>query len=149
MASARETIEILDGLVREFGLTEATLRRGEAEVTLRKVRAVATVTTVAAPGEAPAMAEAEPEIEEAAPVETPKGTPVTSPMNGIYYASPSPGTPPFVKEGDTVTAGQPIGIVEAMKVFNEIPCPVSGTVLKVVAKPGAVVAPGETLLLVG
>ena len=48
-----------------------------------------------------------------------------------------------------MTAGQVVGLIEAMKVFNEIPSPVSGVVKKVVAEPGAVVAIGDTLILVG
>ncbi|RYG32121.1 hypothetical protein EON81_21385, partial [bacterium] len=79
----------------------------------------------------------------------PKGTPITSPMNGIFYNAPSPGSPPFVKEGDTVQAGQTVGLIEAMKVFNEIPSPLSGTVLKTVAITGEVVELGGTLLLIG
>src|SRR5688500_15824252 len=62
-------------------------------------------------------------IEPAAP-EPPKGTPITSPMTGIYYSSSSPSAPPFVKEGEQVTAGQVVGLIEAMKVFNEIPSPI-------------------------
>lgn len=77
------------------------------------------------------------------------GTPVSSPMPGIFYSSPSPSAPPFVKEGDAVTAGQIIGLIEAMKVFNEIPCSASGVVKKVVAESGQLVNPGDILLYVG
>jgi acetyl-CoA carboxylase biotin carboxyl carrier protein len=70
-------------------------------------------------------------------------------MAGIFYGAPSPGSPPFVQEGDTVAAGQIIGLIEAMKVFNEIPSPVSGTVKRLVAENGAVVGVGDALLLIG
>jgi acetyl-CoA carboxylase biotin carboxyl carrier protein len=70
-------------------------------------------------------------------------------MGGIFYAAPSPGAPPFVKVGDEVTQGQIVGLIEAMKVFNEIPASTSGTVIELVAEPGQVVQIGETLLLVG
>jgi acetyl-CoA carboxylase biotin carboxyl carrier protein len=70
-------------------------------------------------------------------------------MNGIFYASPSPASPQFVKEGETIQAGQVVGLIEAMKVFNEIPSTVSGVVLKLVAETGAVVQPGDVLLYVG
>jgi acetyl-CoA carboxylase biotin carboxyl carrier protein len=79
----------------------------------------------------------------------PAGTPVTSPMNGIFYTSPSPSAPAFVQEGEPVTAGQVVGLIEAMKVFNEIVAPISGTVTKVVAETGQLVLPGEPLLFIG
>ena len=56
---------------------------------------------------------------------------VTAPMVGTFYTSPAPGEPPFVKEGDEVTANQTLCIVEAMKLMNEIPAPVMGTVREV------------------
>jgi acetyl-CoA carboxylase biotin carboxyl carrier protein len=70
-------------------------------------------------------------------------------MTGIYYASPNPTSPPFVTEGEMVNMGQVVGLIEAMKVFNEIIAPVSGIVSKVVAKNGEVVNPGEPLLYIG
>lgn len=78
----------------------------------------------------------------------PPGTPVNSPMNGIYYATPSPNTPPFVREGDTVNAGQVIGLIEAMKVFNEITAPLSGTIKKILVESGQLVQPGEPLMMI-
>ena len=97
-----------------------------------------------------AVAVEEVEAEEAAPqAEAPIGIPISSPMNGIYYGAQSPSAPPFVKEGDTVTAGQVVALIEAMKVFNEIIAPVSGTVRKVVAQSGQVVGPGEPLMYIG
>ena len=79
----------------------------------------------------------------------PVGTPVTSPMNGIFYGSPSPSSPVFVNEGDTVTVGQIIGLIEAMKVFNEIPCTANGVVKKILVESGQIVNPGDTLILIG
>lgn len=79
---------------------------------------------------------------------TPAGVPVTSPMTGIYYGSPSPGAAPFVTEGSSVSAGQVVGLIEAMKVFNEITAATSGTVSKIVASNGQLVNPGEPLLYI-
>jgi acetyl-CoA carboxylase biotin carboxyl carrier protein len=141
-------VEQLAELAKEYGLSEATWSGPSGGVTLRRRAARA----------APASSEAAPEVWEESAVEEapledapaiPKGTPVTSPMAGIFYAGPNPSSPPFVKEGDNVTAGQTIGLIEAMKVFNEVPATVSGTVLKVVAQSGAIVQPGDTLILIG
>ena len=79
----------------------------------------------------------------------PSGVPVNSPTTGIFYSSPNPGAPSFVKVGDTVEAGQVIGLIEAMKVFNEITATVSGTVQRVVALNGQLVQPGDPLVYIG
>jgi len=90
------------------------------------------------------VAEALPEAEN-----KPSGMPVTSPMTGIYYGAASPSSPPFVKEGDEVSAGSIIGLIEAMKVFNEIPCPTSGRVLRIAVESGQLVNLGDPLLYIG
>lgn len=129
----------------EFGVAEATLREGDESVTFRKRTRPSGPSEEVLPEETSVYTPVTP-----APVaEIPKGVAVTSPMNGIFYAAPSPGSPPFIKEGDMVQTGQIIGLIEAMKVFNEVPSPISGTVLKMVAEPGEVVELGGTLLLVG
>lgn len=86
-----------------------------------------------------------------APVEAakPKGMPVSSPMAGIYYTASSPSAPPFVRAGEVVEAGQVVGLIEAMKVFNEIVAPLSGTVTEITASNGQLVQPGEALLYIG
>lgn len=145
----REKITALADLMQEFRLAEARLETPEGTVAFRRraARPVAAAGTV----EVVDAVEAEPVYAPAAePVaEVPKGTPVSSPMTGIFYRSPSPSAAPFVKEGDTVTAGQIVGLIEAMKVFNEIPSPVSGTVIKASAESGQLVQPGDALLVIG
>lgn len=76
------------------------------------------------------------------------GKPITSPMVGIFYSSPSPQAPPFVKEGEHVEAGRVVALIEAMKVFNEITAPFSGRVIEVSAKSGDLVEVGQTLILI-
>jgi len=150
VADIKARIDQLAELMEEYRLAEARWESDNHAVELRRKRRVAAVAMAAA-GEAP-VADGEEAFEEAATPaapEAPKGTPVASPMNGIYYATPSPGSPPFVKEGDVVNAGQIIGLIEAMKVFNEIPCPISGTVLKVAVENGQVLNPGEPIIWVG
>jgi acetyl-CoA carboxylase biotin carboxyl carrier protein len=78
----------------------------------------------------------------------PKGTSITSPITGIFYNSPNPNSPPYVTPGDHVEEGQVIGLVEAMKVFNEIVSTKSGIASEYVAKHGALVQPGEVLIYI-
>lgn len=103
--------------------------------------------TVAAVAVAPRRPAA-PRLKPAEP-ERPVGFPISSPMMGIFYLTPSPGNPPFVKEGQTVEAGQVIGLIEAMKVFNELTAPSAGTVVKVVKANGDLVQPGEPIMFIG
>lgn len=150
MSEFKERIDALASLMEEYRLTEAVLEDGPFRVVFRRH-----ATPVAAPVAGVALAEHAPEAYEEAAFEAPAapvapvGNPISSPMNGIFYDAPSPTSPPFVKEGDSVTAGQIVGLIEAMKVFNEIPSPISGVVKKIVAEAGAVVAVGDTLILVG
>ncbi len=78
----------------------------------------------------------------------PKGTPITSPMVGTFYAAPSPKLPPFVKEGDTISKGQVICIIEAMKLMNEIESDIAGKVTKICLKNGDAVEFGQVLMYI-
>jgi acetyl-CoA carboxylase biotin carboxyl carrier protein len=85
----------------------------------------------------------------AAVPEAVKGNPISSPMMGIYYTSSSPGSKPYITEGSVVQAGEVIGLIEAMKVFNEITSPFAGTVVKMPAENGQLVQPGDVLVIIG
>lgn len=76
------------------------------------------------------------------------GVEVASPMAGTLYRAPAPGEPPFVKEGDKVTKGQTICIIEAMKLMNEIEADATGTIVKFLTENGAPVTPGQPLALI-
>ncbi|BDA41481.1 Biotin carboxyl carrier protein of acetyl-CoA carboxylase [Coccomyxa sp. Obi] len=76
------------------------------------------------------------------------GVEVASPMAGTVYRSPAPGEPHFVKEGDKVTKGQTICIIEAMKLMNEIEAEITGTLVKFIADNGASVVPGQPIALI-
>ena len=86
--------------------------------------------------------EALPEDEEA------EGNAVTAPLVGTFYAAPSEGAEPFVQVGDTVTKGQIIGIVEAMKLMNEVESEFEGTVVSIPVNNGDIVEYGETLVII-
>ena len=73
---------------------------------------------------------------------------VKSPMVGTYYESPSPGSPPFVKPGDTIEVGQLLCIVEAMKLMNEIESDVAGEVVQCLVKNGQPIEYGQDLFAI-
>ena len=87
-------------------------------------------------------------IEEPAVQKQPEGTKITSPLVGIYYTAKSPKDNPFVKIGDHVKVGQIIGIVEAMKLMNEVESTVEGTVTDICVSNGESVEYGQPLIIV-
>lgn len=95
--------------------------------------------------EEPAEKPAEPASEE---IDESKYVPIPSPMIGTFYRSPSPDKEPFVKVGDKVEAGQPVCVVEAMKLFNEIESEVSGKIVRIEVENAAPVEYDQTLFLV-
>jgi acetyl-CoA carboxylase biotin carboxyl carrier protein len=74
--------------------------------------------------------------------------PITSPMVGTFYAAPSPESPPYIRQGDHITKGQVVCIVEAMKMINEIESEVAGTVVRVAVENAQPVEFGQTLFMV-
>ena len=97
---------------------------------------------------APAPAAAAPAADTPAPSAAVRGDAVKSPMVGTVYLQPSPDAPKFVKVGDTVTAGQTLMIVEAMKTMNPIPAPKAGKVVEVLVEDGQPVEFGEPLVVI-
>ena len=144
-----ERISEIAALMDEFRLAEASLEVDGFRVAFRK-RPTAPPPSVSASAEGESNGVHHPEpVAAPAPVpERPQGTPISSPMTGIYYGSPSPTSPPFVKEGETVSAGQVVGLIEAMKVYSEIPADISGTVVEIVAQSGRLVQHGDVLLYI-
>ena len=106
---------------------------------------------VTAPAVAPvAMPAAAPEPAAQAPAAAPepKGTEVTAPMVGVFYAAPAPGDEPFVHVGSKVKAGETLCIIEAMKVMNEIKAPCSGKVIRIMVQPGDMVEYNQLLCII-
>lgn len=143
MSELKARIDELAELMDEHGLDRASMKGLGWSVEFG--HAAPTVVTTTGPVAPVAPRVSKPKPQPAAQA----GTPVTSPMTGIYYSSSSPGAPAFVKLGDAVSAGQVVGLIEAMKVFNEITAPVSGTVLKIAAENGQLVQPGDPLVFIG
>ncbi len=137
-------------LMEEHGLTEIDLEQGEQRIRLRRHSEVQ-----AAPGAPPAQAVAPPAV--APPAQSAPAAPaaeaanmvaIKSPMVGTFYAAQNPDSPPFVKVGDHVGKDTPVCIVEAMKVFNEIPAGVSGKIVAVLVENGEPVEYGQPLFRV-
>ena len=117
-----DLVDVLADLMENKGLTEVEVTVGDQTLRLSKGGTAPAVTHMAAPmPTAPAPAAAP-----AAPADHPGA--VKSPMVGTIYLSPQPGNPAFISVGDTVTEGQTLLIVEAMKVMNPIPAPRAGKV---------------------
>ena len=144
-----KTIKELAELLSETGLTEIEVETGDMRIKVaRQSTAVsAVVPQVAA---APAKAEATPEPKEAAPAPAPVDNPggVKSPMVGTAYLAPEPGSANFVKVGDTVSEGQTILIVEAMKTMNPIGAPKSGKVTQILVSNEQPVEFDEVLMII-
>lgn len=73
---------------------------------------------------------------------------VSSPMYGIVHLTPAPDQPPYVGVGSTVAAGQTVALIEAMKLFHEIPAPCAGVVQRILIKPGDEVDMGQVLMTI-
>lgn len=84
----------------------------------------------------------------AAPMKSTNRIAQESPMVGVYYRSPSPDDPPFVVVGDIISIGQPIGLIEAMKVYSELPSEVAGRVVEIAVQNGKLVQQGQPILYV-
>lgn len=107
----------------------------------------AVAAQVAAPTVAPAAPEPATQTPAAAP--EPKGTEVTAPMVGVFYAAPAPGDEPFVRVGSKVKAGETLCIIEAMKVLNEVTAETDGEVLEICVADGDLVEFGSCLMRIG
>lgn len=139
-------IHELSQLLDETNLTEIELCEGN-----RSVRVSRAAAALAAP--APVVVAAPPQAAAAsngagAGAADEAGA-VRSPMVGTVYLSPEPDAPPFVKVGDTVSAGQTLLIIEAMKVMNQIPAPKGGTVKKILAEDAQPTEYGDILVVIG
>lgn len=145
-----DKIDQLADLIKEFGLEKAKMSGEDWSVEFSKNAPAEGVVAMAPAAGAASPTPTSDAGKKPAADSTPasKGTPINSPMMGIFYSSPSPGSPAFVKEGDSVSVGQVVGLIEAMKVFNEIVSPIAGTVSSMPAESGALVHPGDALIYV-
>lgn len=139
-----DLVKKIADLLNETGLTEI-----EFESTGKRIR-VAKATTLSTPTEAVSFSTkpTAPLSNEHETAKEPSGTPVTSPMVGTVFLSPEPGAPPFIKIGDTISEGQTVMLIEAMKTYNPVRATKSGKVLQILVKDSTPVEFGEELMLI-
>ena len=148
-------LKTLIELVENSGIAELEIEEGEERVRItRAVAAAAQPMLVAAPPPVPVHANAAAAAGPAAaaapepPPPEPAGHLVKSPMVGTFYRSASPGAKPFVEVGDTVAVGDPLCIIEAMKLMNEIESDQAGVVREILVENGQPVEFGQPLIRV-
>jgi acetyl-CoA carboxylase biotin carboxyl carrier protein len=148
-------LKTLIDLVAESGIAELEITEGEGKVRIVKfaqggqvgvmsgVQPYPVAPQAAPPAAAPA-AEAAP-----VPAPVPQGHAVKSPMVGTFYRAPNPGSPVFVEVGQTVKEGDPLCIIEAMKLLNEIEADKSGVIKEILVENGQPVEYGQPLFIIG
>ena len=138
-------VDLLAPAFADAGLDELELSVGDLNVRLAKPRVVPLAAAMP-PAEAPVPA--------VPPTDglTPFGEPapgmrfVSAPLTGVWYPAPSPGARPYVSEGDEINNGQVIGLIEAMKLFNEIKSDASGRITRILVENGTLVKRKQPLL---
>ena len=161
--SAMKTSEIRDliDFISKSGLNEVNIETKELKLSVKRepdqkvfkstpVQVVAQAAQVAAPvGQSlPSLTVASNSEASAPAVSSKKTAEIKSPMIGTFYRSGNPDSPPFVSVGDKITKGQPVCIIEAMKLFNEIESEVSGTIVKVMVENSSPVEYDQVLFVV-
>jgi acetyl-CoA carboxylase biotin carboxyl carrier protein len=140
-------VDLLAPAFADAGLDELELSVGDLHVRLAKPLAAATAAAVASAETPTALAPA-PSTDGL----TPFGEPapgmrfVSAPLTGVWYPAPSPGARPYINEGDEIANGQVIGLIEAMKLFNEIKSDASGRITRVLVENGTLVKRKQPLL---
>jgi acetyl-CoA carboxylase biotin carboxyl carrier protein len=147
-----EIIRHLVKLVEKSGLSELSIEENGVSITIKAEQRVATVAGIASASAAQIDFVEYDEIEE---METPLVEAanaalfeIRSPMVGVFYRRPSPDSPAFVDVEDTIEVGQTIGLIEAMKVFSEVPSEVAGRIVALPAESGKLVSQGDVLAVI-
>lgn len=135
--------------VSDSNLTEFEIQDGETKISMETNKETKQIT-VTAPLVQPQLSPVQPAaVQEEEKAEEKTGNIVKSPLVGTFYQSASPESEPFVKEGDTVKKGQVLGIVEAMKLMNEIESEYDGTVKEILVKNEQMVEFGQPMFVIG
>lgn len=137
-------VDRLEGLLDRSALSELEVELGQTTVILRTAAALAPAAAVPTMTSEEVRPDAPSAPEEVVPLQASHA--IVAPLTGVFYRSPSPGAEAYVREGGDVSAGQVIGLIEAMKLFNEIKSDVTGTVRRIVAGDGDLVKARQTLI---
>lgn len=147
-------------LVEQSDIAEIEIREGEESVRISRASALNAPFYLPGATLPPAMAAAAPaapmaapsaesdKADPGAPSDTPEANLLRSPMVGTFYSSPSPGSRPFIEEGDSVKVGETLCIIEAMKILNQIECEKAGTVRRVLVENGQPVEYNQPLFVI-
>ena len=155
-ASLLALVDRLGALLDRSDLSEIAVESGGTRLVLRKPVALPQAVVAASPvagaagaGDGTALVPASTASGSGAgtgPTEAPARPSVKAPLTGVWYSSPAPGSAPFVAVGREVAVGQVIGLIEAMKLFNEIKSDLAGRVVRVVPDSGALVKAKQPLI---
>ena len=147
-ASLLALVDRLTGLLERSDLGELEMSSGGTTIILRAPSAIERPAAVAALAEAPGAASGTPASagSSVAPAAAAARPSVRAPLTGIFYGAPSPGATAYVSVGDHVAIGQIIGLIEAMKLFNEIKSDLAGRVVRICAESGALVKAKQVLI---
>ncbi len=141
-------IKALISLMQEHGLVELEIEDKKGKVRLVRATGMRDEGAQPAPAHLTARPVSKAKAAAAKGIELGAGQKlVESPMVGTFYRAPSPDSPPFVEEGDSVRKGKPLCIIEAMKMMNEIEADVSGRVVKILCENGQPVEYGQALMV--
>jgi acetyl-CoA carboxylase biotin carboxyl carrier protein len=142
-------LKTLIDLVSESNISELEIAEADGKVRIVKASALAAPAAAPAAHPAPAVVAAPLERAPAEPAPpAPTGNVVKSPMVGTFYRSASPGSDPFIEIGSTVKVGDPICIIEAMKIMNEIEADAAGTIREILCENGQAVEFGQPLFVI-
>jgi len=145
-------LKTLIDLVSESSISELEITEAEGKVRIVKSTPAVSVSAPAVAVAAPAAAPVAPAAQSAAavvaaPEAEPQGKVIKSPMVGTFYRSASPGAKPFADVGSTVKEGDPVCIIEAMKIMNEIEADLGGTISRILCENGQAVEFGQPLFV--
>jgi acetyl-CoA carboxylase biotin carboxyl carrier protein len=144
-ASLLALVDRLGSLLDRSDLSELAVEAGGTRLVLRKPSAIAAAPVLAA---AVPVADAVPmPTDGVAPASAAPSRPsIKAPLTGVWYGSPAPGSAPFLAVGGEVAVGQVVGLIEAMKLFNEIKSDLAGRVVRVIPESGALVKAKQPLI---
>lgn len=143
-----KTIRELAGSIEKYNLNEISLESEGVKLVLKKEKLVQVETLpVQIPAVQPSTGVVE-EVQEREGVDIQEKEYITAPMVGTFYRSSAPGNPAFIEEGDTVSNGETLCIIEAMKLMNEVKASKKCKVVKILVEDGQIVKKGDKLFVI-